>query len=114
MKPYYEEDEITIYCAHWCEVVASLPLVDAVVTDPPYGETSLDWDEAEIAWLSAMDRTVSRQGSIWSFGSLKYLTWLLRCQGMAAWRQAQEMALPGETPVRVRAIYFEQESSDAS
>lgn len=29
MKPYYEEDEITIYCAHWCEVVASLPLVDA-------------------------------------------------------------------------------------
>src|ERR1035438_6567570 len=51
MKPYYEHSGITIYHGHWMEFVANLPLVDLVLTDPPYGETSLDWDEAEIAWL---------------------------------------------------------------
>lgn len=91
VKPYYQESGITIYNAHWIEVVGSLPLVDCCITDPPYGETSLDWDEAEVAWLSAMDRTVSAHGSVWSFGSLKYLSWLLRSAGMAAWRQAQEI-----------------------
>lgn len=91
VKPFFQEDGITIYHAHWMEVIGGLPLVDCCVTDPPYGETSLDWDEAEIAWLSAMDRTIMRAGSIWSFGSLKYLSWLLRSNGMSAWRQSQEI-----------------------
>ena len=91
MKPYYDHAGVKIYHGHWMEFIAGLPLVDCVLTDPPYGETSLDWDEAEIAWLSAMDRTVKPTGSIWSFGSLKYLSWLLRSNGMAAWRQAQEI-----------------------
>lgn len=73
------------------EVIGSLDLVDCVVTDPPYGETSLDWDEAEIGWLSAMARVVKPSGSIWSFGSLRYLSWLLRASGMVAWRQSQEI-----------------------
>jgi site-specific DNA-methyltransferase (adenine-specific) len=91
MTPYYNHAGITIYHGHWKDVVANLPLVDCVLTDPPYGETSLDWDEAEIAWLSAMDRIVKSSGSIWSFGSLRYLSWLLRSNGMSAWRQAQEI-----------------------
>lgn len=91
MTPYYQSPSATIYHCRWIEVIADLDLVDCVLTDPPYGETSLDWDEAEIAWLSAMDRIVKRAGSIWSFGSLKYLSWLLRSNGMAAWRQAQEI-----------------------
>lgn len=91
MKPYYEHAGITIYHGHWMEFIAGLPLVDCVITDPPYGETSLDWDDADVAWLSAMDRTVKPTGSIWSFGSLKYLSWLLRSNGMTAWRQSQEI-----------------------
>ncbi len=91
MTPYFNEDGISIYCAHWIEIIAQIPLVDCCITDPPYGETSLDWDTAEVAWLSSMDRTIERSGSVWSFGSLKYLTWLLRSSGMAAWRQAQEV-----------------------
>jgi site-specific DNA-methyltransferase (adenine-specific) len=91
IKPYYEHAGITLYRAHWMEVVGSLDLVNLVLADPPYGETSLDWDEAEIAWLSAMDRIVQPTGSVWSFGSLKYLSWLLRANGMAAWRQSQEI-----------------------
>lgn len=37
MKPYYEEDGITIYCADCREVLPTLPKVDLVLTDPPYG-----------------------------------------------------------------------------
>ena len=37
MKPYYEQDGITIYNADCREILPSLPKVEAVVTDPPYG-----------------------------------------------------------------------------
>lgn len=37
MKPYYEEDGITIFCGDCREILPQLPKVDAVITDPPYG-----------------------------------------------------------------------------
>jgi site-specific DNA-methyltransferase (adenine-specific) len=37
MKPYYEEDGITIYCGDCREVLPHLPKVDCMITDPPYG-----------------------------------------------------------------------------
>jgi site-specific DNA-methyltransferase (adenine-specific) len=37
MKPYFEENGITIYHADCREVLPSLQSVDAVATDPPYG-----------------------------------------------------------------------------
>lgn len=37
MKPYYEEAGITIYHGDCREVLSSLPKVDLVLTDPPYG-----------------------------------------------------------------------------
>ncbi len=37
MKPYYQEDGITIYHGDCREVLATLPKVDLVLTDPPYG-----------------------------------------------------------------------------
>ncbi len=45
--------------------------VHCCVTDPPYGETSLDWDRAPVGWLSEVRRVLRRDGSIWVFGSLK-------------------------------------------
>ena len=39
MKPYYEHDGITIYHGDCREILPTLPNVDAVVTDPPYGIT---------------------------------------------------------------------------
>lgn len=53
MKPYYQDDAVTIYCGDYREV---LPVsgIDAVVTDPPYGildyggkwgrKSELTWD----------------------------------------------------------------------
>src|SRR5690348_11765717 len=37
MKPYYEHAGITIYHGDCREILPSLPKVDAVITDPPYG-----------------------------------------------------------------------------
>lgn len=37
MKPYYDEDGITIYQADCREIVPGLAPVDLVLTDPPYG-----------------------------------------------------------------------------
>lgn len=37
MKPYYQENGITIFNADCHEVLLSLPMVDLVLTDPPYG-----------------------------------------------------------------------------
>ena len=55
MKPYFERDGITIFCGDCRDVLPSLPSVDAVVTDPPYGifacggkwgrKDDLQWDK---------------------------------------------------------------------
>ncbi len=37
MKPDYEKNGVTLYCADCREVLPTLGKVDAVVTDPPYG-----------------------------------------------------------------------------
>lgn len=49
MKPYYENDGVTLYLGDCIEVMRSLPdnSVHAVVTDPPYGIGFMgkDWDQ---------------------------------------------------------------------
>ena len=37
IKPYYEQDGITIYNADCRDILPELPKVDLVLTDPPYG-----------------------------------------------------------------------------
>lgn len=41
MKPYYEQDGITIYHGDCRQVLSDLDGVDAIVSDPPYG---MSWD----------------------------------------------------------------------
>jgi site-specific DNA-methyltransferase (adenine-specific) len=53
--------------------LAQLPdqSVHCIVTDPPYGETSLVWDRAHKGWMQEIRRVLRRDGSMWVFGSLK-------------------------------------------
>lgn len=43
--------------------------VDCILTDPPYGETSLHWDKWPDGWPTAVRRVLKRTGSMWCFGS---------------------------------------------
>lgn len=66
MSVYYQDDYVTLYhgdsraLAHGIEA-------DAVVTDPPYGDTSLAWDTWPTGWVEA----VSAIPSVWCFGSMR-------------------------------------------
>jgi len=51
MKPYYQDEWVTIYHGDCREILPSLPKVDLVLTDPPYGigwggssASTRDWD----------------------------------------------------------------------
>lgn len=69
VKPFYEEDGIVIYHGDCREILPSLDPVAAVVTDPPYGDTSLDWDQPVKGWLDLVDAP-----QVWCFGSMRF--WL--------------------------------------
>lgn len=45
--------------------------VDAIITDPPYGETSLPWDRRVPGWQKLVQRVLKPSGSMWVFGSLR-------------------------------------------
>lgn len=82
MKPYYQRDGITIYHGDCREILPALAPVDVVVTDPPYGETSLEWDRTVDGWL---DQLPANQ--LWIFGSLKSFL----AQPFAGWKHVQEI-----------------------
>lgn len=63
--------------------------VDCVITDPPYGETSLDWDRRVDGWLPAIRRVLKPTGSLWCFGSLRFFT--ERATDFSGWRLAQDL-----------------------
>ncbi|HEY6731942.1 MAG TPA: site-specific DNA-methyltransferase [Solirubrobacterales bacterium] len=56
-----------------------------MVTDPPYGDTSLDWDQPVKGWLDLID---TRQ--VWCFGSMRF--WLEHGSDFREdWTYAQEI-----------------------
>lgn len=46
---------------------------DACFADPPYGDTSLDWDAICRGWIPAVARVLKPAASIWVFGSMRSL-----------------------------------------
>lgn len=93
MKPYYEHAGITIYhgdCRNVMNLLPSLGLfnLDAVITDPPYGETALEWDRLCSGWLgdaSAITR------SLWMFGSLQMFLDMALDRQFGGWKRSQEI-----------------------
>lgn len=88
--PYYADDSVTLLHGDCLELVPALVDVgltpDCVVTDPPYGETSLEWDRWPIGWPSVMAAAAS---SMWVFGSMRMF--LDRCGEFANWRLSQDV-----------------------
>lgn len=93
LKPYYEHAGATIYHGDCREVLPYLELgsVDLALADPPYGTTSLDWDERDLAWLEFLALVLKGNGTVWCFGSMK--TFMAQGAGIAAlgWTVAQDI-----------------------
>lgn len=86
LRPYYSDASVIIYHGDMRELAPRMPTVDATITDPPYGETNLEWDTWPQGWP---DRLVNLTPQIWCFGSLR-MFWEKR-DDFAAWRLAQDI-----------------------
>jgi site-specific DNA-methyltransferase (adenine-specific) len=86
MTPYYQDSMITLYCAEYASVLPILPRAAAVVTDPPYAETSLEWDVWPDRWPSAF---ISIAPQLWCFGSMR-MFWDRR-DDFSDWKLAQDL-----------------------
>ena len=66
--PYYQDDLVTLFHGSYSDHLEEMVGADAILTDPPYGETSLVWDRWPNGWPSDL-ATVSN--SLWCFGSFR-------------------------------------------
>ncbi len=77
------------------DVLPTLPAAsfNCVVTDPPYGQTSLAWDKPLRAseWLPEVARVLIRSGSVWIWGTLRSLAPLCMEAEALGWRIAQDV-----------------------
>ena len=62
---------------------------DCIVTDPPYGATSLAWDRVQHSWPTAAARWLRPGGSMWVFGSLR--SFMFNAQDFEDWTIAQDV-----------------------
>ena len=88
MKPYYEHAGITIYHGDCREILPQLPKVPCVIADPPYGDTSLEWDTRVSGWLDEV-RMILSPGALWCFGSFRFF--LETAGDFDRWKFAQDI-----------------------
>lgn len=81
MKPYYEHAGITIYHGDCREILPTLPKVDLVLTDPPYGINTKSDGNGKLspwadlcnsaywysAWIKECRDRLSHDGAMWTF-----------------------------------------------
>ena len=74
-------DRAVLYLGDCRDILPTLQ-ADAVITDPPYGVTSLDWDKTATGWLELI-----QPRTLWCFGSLRFFMG----QQFEGWTYAQEI-----------------------
>ena len=84
-------DGIEAIMGNCLDVLAAMPdaSVDAIVTDPPYGQTSLEWDRWVNGWPDAVARVLKPTGSMWVFGTLRMF--MDHRHDFDGWRFAQDI-----------------------
>jgi site-specific DNA-methyltransferase (adenine-specific) len=69
MTPYWEDPDtgLQLYHGDCRDILPALGIqADLIVADPPFGETSLDWDRWPTGWLKV---AAAHSNSMWCFGS---------------------------------------------
>ena len=84
-KLYYADEFVQLYHGDFRDVLDLLPRApDLVLADPPYGETSLEWDRWLQGWPALMPGR-----SMWCWGSMR--VFLDRCDEFGTWRLSQDV-----------------------
>lgn len=87
IEPYFADDHVQLYHGDMRELLPKLAVqADAVITDPPYGETSLAWDRWPDGWPALV---AEHSNSLWCFGSMRMF--LDRAADFEAWSLAQDV-----------------------
>lgn len=75
------------------EVMADWPAgeADACITDPPYGDTSLEWDRRCEGWMAQVSRVLKPAASVWVFGSMRFLATLFDEMEAHGFRYGQDI-----------------------
>lgn len=75
------------------EVMAKWPsgIADVCITDPPYGDTSLEWDRRCEGWMVQVARVLKPAASVWIFGSMRYLATVFSEMEAHGFRYAQDV-----------------------
>lgn len=84
----YEDDLVKLWHGDarlWLTGYATYP-ADAIVTDPPYGDTSLSWDRLVDGWQDA-----SHAPQLWCFGSMRSHMASHAAFEEAGWKYGQEV-----------------------
>lgn len=83
----------SLYLGDCREVLRSLPeaSVDMVLADPPYGDTSLEWDSIVPGWLPAVARVLKPNGALWIFGSMRFLAGVFDEVGALGFKYSQDV-----------------------
>ena len=91
VKPLYDRDGVVLHLGDCREVLPRLQpgSVDAVIADPPYGDTSLEWDAPVREWLALVRPLLKPSASVWCFGSMRFF--LAEAAEFAGWRYAQDI-----------------------
>jgi site-specific DNA-methyltransferase (adenine-specific) len=86
-EPYFQDEHVALYLGDMQEILPTLDVkADCVVTDPPYGDTSLEWDRWPTGWPT-LAATVT--DSMWCFASMRML--LDQAGEFKAWRMSQDI-----------------------
>lgn len=89
MTPYYDDGRVQLWHGDMREVLPALGVqADCVIADPPYGETSLEWDRWPDGWLEV---AAAATRSMWCFGSMRMFLAHGREFTLASWRLSQDV-----------------------
>lgn len=89
MNPYFDDGTVSLYLGNAFEVLPALGITaDLVLTDPPYNETSLEWDRWPDGWPSL---AASATSSMWCFGSLRMFMDHAAEFSAAGWRMSHDV-----------------------